>query len=166
MIPTTPHTTPHATLHESINDLPVHASTAPQIFLPTSESRQFNRKDAAKTFNGSLLPADDRIPHPELVDLERERLEGLSFEERVRRQTHRDQRAREKKERQARGAQPTVKVVKPESGGAGRWEWRFQEIRVDDAGKDGRGAKGVGWRYGLPHEDRKKGQIKIPQKVV
>ena len=46
-----------------------------------------------------------------------------------------------------------------------RWDFVFQNVSVDHAGKDGRGAKGVGWRYGFPHEDRKKGQVKIPTKV-
>ena len=51
--------------HESINDRPVHPWTRQQIFYPTSESRQFTRVDAAKVFSPTLLPADDRIPHPE-----------------------------------------------------------------------------------------------------
>lgn len=46
-----------------------------------------------------------------------------------------------------------------------RWEFRFREISVDDVGKDGRARKGVGARYGMPHEDRKKGQVKIPTRV-
>ncbi len=46
-----------------------------------------------------------------------------------------------------------------------RWEFRFRDVSVEDAGKDGRGPRGVGWRYGMPHEDRKKGQIKIPTSV-
>lgn len=46
-----------------------------------------------------------------------------------------------------------------------RWEFRFRNIRVENAGKDGRGARGVGVRYGMPHEDRKKGQVKIPTRV-
>jgi hypothetical protein len=36
---------------------------------------------------------------------------------------------------------------------------------VDAVGRDGRDHKGVGWRYGVPHQDRKKGVVKIPTKV-
>jgi len=46
-----------------------------------------------------------------------------------------------------------------------RWDFVFQDISVDTVGQDGRSPKGVGWRYGFPHEDRKKGQVKIPTKV-
>ncbi|KAE8367770.1 eukaryotic mitochondrial regulator protein-domain-containing protein [Aspergillus caelatus] len=39
--------------HESINDLPVHKLTDPQIFYPVSESRQFNRVDAGRVFSAA-----------------------------------------------------------------------------------------------------------------
>ncbi|KAJ9218392.1 hypothetical protein DTO166G4_258 [Paecilomyces variotii] len=39
--------------HESINDLPVHRLTDPQIFYPVSESRQFTRIDAGRVFSGA-----------------------------------------------------------------------------------------------------------------
>jgi hypothetical protein len=54
----------------------------------------------------------------------------------------------------------TVKVV---SGS--RWDFKFGEISVDDAGADGRGYNGTGWRYGAPHMDRRRGEIKIPTRV-
>ena len=38
---------------------------------------------------------------------------------------------------------------------SGRWRWKFRNA---ETGK-------VGFRYGLPHEDRKKGQVKIPTRV-
>lgn len=47
----------------------------------------------------------------------------------------------------------------------GKWEFRFKDISVQDVGKDGRSRKGVGFRYGLPAQDRKRGQIKIPTRV-
>ena len=47
-----------------------------------------------------------------------------------------------------------------------RSEFQFQNIRVESAGPTGRSKDGVGVRYGMPHEDRKKGQIKIPRRVV
>lgn len=57
-----------------------------------------------------------------------------------------------------------VKRVVP-GGDAGRWEFRFRDVSVEDVGRDGRGRRGVGARYGMPHEDRKKGVVKIPRRV-
>ncbi|TVY46383.1 37S ribosomal protein S35, mitochondrial [Lachnellula occidentalis] len=150
--------------HESINDLPVHASTGQQIFHPTSESRHFTRLDAAKVFNKRLLPADDRIPHPELVIQHRERvIDGLTVEERKERAELRAAEAEEKRERiAAKQAAAEARVKKIDSG---RWEFRFTPINADDAGKDGRGHRGIGWRYGVPLYDRSRGQIKIPKSV-
>lgn len=50
MVPTTPLKDPPEK-HESINDLPVHSMTHPQLFYPTSESRRFNRVDAGRVFS-------------------------------------------------------------------------------------------------------------------
>jgi len=60
MIPTTPlhHPPRRQVAHESINDLPVHRLTDPQIFYPVSESRHFTRVDAGRVFSGA--PA---LPH-------------------------------------------------------------------------------------------------------
>ncbi|KAK2761135.1 hypothetical protein FQN54_001655 [Arachnomyces sp. PD_36] len=61
MVPTTPYTKPPnpPTPHEPINDLPVHRLTEPQIFYPTSESRQFTREDAGRVFSAApALPTD------------------------------------------------------------------------------------------------------------
>lgn len=149
--------------HESINDLPVHAATGQQIFLPTSESRHFTRKDAAKVFDKKLLPADDRVPHPELTVMHKEVLEGLSEEERQKRAEARD--AAAERRRNASLALQAQKEASIKRVDTGRWEYRFTEIQVDDAGKDGRGLKGTGWRYGAPLMDRSRGQHKIPQAV-
>jgi len=144
--------------------LPVHASTGQQIFHPTSESRHFTRADAAKVFNKNLLPADDRIPHPELVIQHRERTrDGLTTEQRKERAKLREAEAEEKRARRAaKQAEAEANIKKVESG---RWEFRFTPINADEAGKDGRGHRGVGWRYGVPLYDRSRGQIKIPQSV-
>jgi hypothetical protein len=151
--------------HESINDLPVHGATVQQIFHPTSESREFTRADAAKVFDEKLLPADKRIPHPELVEMEKEKLAGIPYaeikaaalkreEEAMRKKLMADQRKLEKEER-------ALKVVSGK-----RWDFKFREVSVDEAGADGRGYKGVGWRYGVPNRDRRRGEVKIPTRVV
>ena len=71
----------------------------------------------------------------------------------------RDTQRKEAKEREER----TMKKVVP--SGRGRWEFWFRDISVESVGKGGRDSKGVGARYGLPAQDRKRGQIKIPKKV-
>ncbi|KUJ09242.1 uncharacterized protein LY89DRAFT_598310 [Mollisia scopiformis] len=149
--------------HESINDLPVHVATGQQIFLPTSESRHFTRKDAARVFDAKLLPADDRVPHPELAVMHKEVLEELSDEERKARAEARD--ASEEQKRKVALARQAKKEASIKKVDIGRFEYRFSEIKVDDAGKDGRGLKGVGWRYGVPLMDRSRGQHKIPRAV-
>jgi hypothetical protein len=149
--------------HESINDLPVHAATGRQIFHPTSESRHFTRADAAKVFDENLLPADDRVPHPELVIMHRELKAGIPREDRLARQQARDE--KDEKKRQAIAVKMAAKEAAVKKIDTGRWEFRIRDINVDDIGKDGKGYKGTGWRYGVPLMDRSRGQVKIPTRV-
>lgn len=149
--------------HESINDLPVHAATGQQIFHPTSESRQFTRADAAKVFDEHLLPADDRVPHPELALMHKDFKAGMTRDEVEERQRKRDE--REAKHRAQMAAWKARKLAAVKKVETGRWEFRITDVNVDDIGKDGRGHKGVGWRYGVPHMDRSRGQVKIPTRV-
>lgn len=171
MVPTTPYIDPSKPQnkgrrpipHEPINDLPVHPATRQQLFVPVAESRQFTREDAGKAFDNNLLPADDRIPHPELVVAERELAAGLTFHQRRDRALARFAKEQEKKRREEEAKQEELRSQKvvPQR----RWDFVFKDINVETAGRDGRDARGVGWRYGMPHEDRKKGQVKIPTKV-
>ena len=150
--------------HEPINDLPVHPYTRQQIFIPTSESRAFTRTDAAKAFHPTLLPADDRIPNPELVDIARWENEGHDRETRhklIREKDAAQAAERMEKERKHLEWQKRTQVVVP----GRRWDFKFQDVSAELVGKDGKGRKAVGIRYGMPHEDRKKGQVKIPTKV-
>lgn len=165
MLPVTPYIANDPVPHESINDLPVHRATEIQIFHPVSESRHFTRRDAGKVFDRELMPAEDRVPHTELVQLEIWRREGKQGDERVQLQREKDAKdlqskevlEMKKREREAR----TIRKVETE-----RSEFRFQDIRVESAGSTGRSKMGIGARYGMPHEDRKKGQIKIPRRVA
>jgi len=149
--------------HESINDLIMHPATFPQIFHPTSESRAFTRADAAKVFGDHLLPADDRVPHPELALMHKDFKAKFKPDEIMARQAARDRQADEMRryylERKAK-RQPAVKEVHGR-----RWEFKFTEVNSDNIGKDGRGHKGVGWRYGMPFMDRSRGHVKIPTRV-
>jgi hypothetical protein len=155
MLPQTPLSHQNAVVHEPINDLPVHSYTTQQIFWPTSESREFTRVDAGKVFSPTLLPADMRIPHPEMIEkgsaeVEKTRAARLRLEQAI------AKKALEQKLDEER----RTKVVE-----GGRWDFKFKDVSVQWVGKDGRDRKGVGWRYGKPHDDRKRGQIKIPTSV-
>ncbi|WPH03178.1 Hypothetical protein R9X50_00605400 [Acrodontium crateriforme] len=164
MLPKTEYSPTRVTPHESINDLPVHPRTRNQLFYPTSESRHFTREDAAKAFDPKLLPADKRIPLPVLVKLEKWNLENLPREERQRRLREDDLAERTaqlaKEEKKAAWEARTQRVVPGR-----RWDFKFQDISAEKVGKDGRGRDAVGYRYGMPHEDRKRGLIKIPTSV-
>ena len=46
-----------------------------------------------------------------------------------------------------------------------RAAYRIKDVCVDDAGRDGKGPRASGWRYGAPHMDRKRGAVKIPTSV-
>lgn len=171
MLPKTPYIDPRLPenkgkrpiVHEPINDLVVHPATRQQLFVPVSESREFTRVDAGKAFHNELLPADDRIPHPELVVAQRELESGLSFRERKALAEARFAKEQARKNKQEEKRQEELRKLKTIPGR--RWDFVFQDISVETVGRDGRNPKGVGWRYGFPHEDRKKGQVKIPTKV-
>ena len=164
MLPQTSYIPHDPITHESINDLPVHRATELQVFHPVSESRQFTRRDAGKVFDRKLLPAEDRIPHPELVQLEKWRFEGLEREKRTakQREANEAEQAKRKETERIQRAREAREVTKAETG---RSVFRFQDIKVESVGKDGRDRRGIGARYGIPHQDRKKGQIKIPTRV-
>ncbi|KAK5170349.1 uncharacterized protein LTR77_004936 [Saxophila tyrrhenica] len=151
-------------VHESINDLPVHPYTRQQVFVPTSESRAYTREDAAKAFHPNLLPADKRIPHPELIQIAKWEAEGHDRESRQRLMQEKDAEAAaaraDKERRQQEYEARTQVVVKGR-----RWDFKFQDVSAEKTGKDGRGRHAVGHRYGMPLEDRKRGQVKIPTSV-
>jgi hypothetical protein len=137
---------------ENVQDLPAHSLAGRQAFVPVSESREFTRVDAGKEFG--LPPADEMVPHPDLVVLATERIVGVFEDERIARQEERDRLARsrwdaEREKAEARKRATTVKE-------AGRWKWCLKEAEV---GK-------VGFRYGFPLPDRKKGHVKIPTHVT
>lgn len=115
-------------------------------------------------FDRTLLPAEDRIPHPELTQMQQWINEAVPKQERQERQRAANEREANKiKEADRyRREKESREVTKAETG---RSVFRFQDIKVEDVGLDGRSRKGVGARYGIPHQDRKIGQIKIPTRV-
>ncbi|KAL8838186.1 MAG: hypothetical protein Q9170_002229 [Blastenia crenularia] len=167
MLPKTPAPPTAKTLpifHESINDLPVHSATTTQLFHPVPESMHFNRKSAAKAFSRNLLPADDRIPHPEMVELAKLEEESRGREDllEARRKELEEEEAAIINQRRQQSAAREAAAKKAENP---RWLFRFEDVKVESVGKDGRAKGGVGARYGIPPQDRKKGQIKIPTRV-
>lgn len=208
MVPTTPladRGEPQP-VHESINDLPVHRLTTPQIFYPVSESRQFTRVDAGRVFSAApslehgeearvnvesliepqtrrrfekvgkgddehqvLLPADARIPHPQMIALERDKVRH-SMERREYMQKHQertkqfDEMEQEQKRLGRERSEKQLTRVQPQTS---RFEFRFKDVVVskETTGSDGRSHVAPGRRYGVPTYDRKKGQVKIPSKV-
>ena len=165
MLPSTPYIPRDPITHESINDLPVHRATEIQIFHPVSESRHFTRRDAGKVFDRELKPAEDRVPHTELVQLQKWRHEGIKEADRkqlLRAKDAKDVQSRKVLERK-REEKEAREITKVETE---RSEFRFQDIRIESVGRTERSKDGVGARYGIPHQDRKKGQIKIPTRVA
>ncbi|KAK6856996.1 hypothetical protein PG995_007183 [Apiospora arundinis] len=149
---------------EPINELHIHTATQKQLFWPTAESRQFTREDAAKAFHAKMLSADKRVPHPELIQMEKDLLQGMSPDQaRARFVSAAEQSERKAAEKQMKKAmaeeQATKKFNTP------RFEFRFKEVDSELVGKNGRAPNVVGWKYGMPHYDRKKGLVKIPTSV-
>lgn len=152
------------TPHEPVNDVHIHKYTMQQIFVPVSESRQFNREDAARVFHDTMLSADARSPQPGLIKMEKEILGGLSRSKGVKAFNERSQKEEDKEARRlakrAQEEEEATRRVKTD-----RYEFRFKEMNVDDVGEAGRSGKGTGWRYGAPLNDRKRGLVKIPTSV-
>ena len=97
--------------------------------------------------------------------MEKWKYEGMQRDERIQRMREQNEKgAQEKRDKEQQMREREKRdVTKIDSG---RSVFRFQDIKVDErVGEDGRGRRGVGARYGFPHEDRKKGQIKIPTRV-
>ena len=165
MLPSTPYISNDPVVHESINDLPVHRATEIQIFHPVSESRHFTRRDAGKVFDRDLKPAEDRVPHTELIQLQKWKHEGKQLDERIQMQREKDAKeVQSKKVLEMKRKEKEAREIK--KVGTERSEFRFTDTRVESAGPSGRAKDGVGARYGMPFEDRKKGQIKIPRRVA
>ncbi|KAI1755815.1 eukaryotic mitochondrial regulator protein-domain-containing protein [Xylaria castorea] len=150
---------------EAINELHVHPYTMQQIFWPTAESRHFTREDAAKAFHSTLLSADKRVPHSELIQMEREVAQDRPLwdaSERFKQAVMESERkAAEKQVAKAAHEEKMTTRVNTE-----RFEFRFKQFNSENVGPKGRSRGAVGWRYGTPYDDRSKGhQIKIPTSV-
>lgn len=116
-----------------------------------------------------LLPADARIPHPHMIDYYKDAEDPTlkqNSTERSRRHNARMQldeveRKLAEERRKEREDRRTIRVETP------RWDVLVKEVRAtrEGTGLDGRGTKSPGVRYGVPSQDRKRGQHKLPTKV-
>lgn len=164
MLPKTSYDGLHKPVHEPINDVHVHGYTMQQVFLPTSESRHFTRKDAAKAFHQHMRSADERSQHPELVEMMRGVIKGEKkttsadkFVEAARKSEQALVNAAKEKKR--REEAETTKVA------SDRFEFRIRSFDSEKVGRAGRAKDVTGWRYGVPLDDRKRGKVKIPTSV-
>lgn len=149
---------------EPINDIHVHSYTMQQLFVPTSESREFTRADAAKAFGEHILPPDAKMRIPELVTMEKNLAAGM--EPRVAHSTFvRTAALSEQKFAAAQRAKMQAEEERKTRVDSGRFEFRFEQINSEDIGSKGRSRRGVGWRYGVPFYDRRRGEVKIPTSV-
>ncbi|KAK0717239.1 eukaryotic mitochondrial regulator protein-domain-containing protein [Lasiosphaeria miniovina] len=149
---------------EPINDIHVHMATMQQLFHPTSESRHFTRRDAAKAFGAHTLPPDHKLRIPEMIDLERKLASGVPSEEahdEFVAQTARTEASRAKRLKGRR----TMAELNRTRVATDRFEFRFENFNSSAVGRTGRGRTAVGWRYGVPSHDRKPDQVKIPTKM-
>lgn len=149
--------------HEPINDLPVHPATTQQIFHPVAESRAFTRADAGRAFHPNLLSADERIPHPEMIEIEKFKATEPSTWRLKEFQDDLDTKERESAARYLERKKKREQNIQVYQGQ--KYDFKFQDVSVEAVGNDGRARAGVGWRYGMPHEDRKPGQVKIPTHI-
>lgn len=150
--------------HEPINDVHVHGYTMQQVFLPTSESRHFTRQDAAKAFHRTMLPAEERSQHPELIAKVKGRLGGESSGESHQKFVKAAKESEEALVRRAQEAKDSeeARTMKIKSD---RFEFRIQSFNSEKVGPAGRARYATGWRYGAPLDDRKRGKVRIPTSV-
>ncbi|KAK0612358.1 eukaryotic mitochondrial regulator protein-domain-containing protein [Bombardia bombarda] len=149
---------------EPVNDVHVHSYTQQQLFWPASESREFTRKDAAEAFGEHILPPDEKMRIPELMQLEKDINAGVEKHEAYK--SFLD--ATRESELQIANRERT-RLMKEEANktrvDSGRFEFRFERFNADNVGKNGRARKAVGWRYGVPFSDRRRAEVKIPTKM-
>ncbi|KAK3372043.1 eukaryotic mitochondrial regulator protein-domain-containing protein [Podospora didyma] len=158
------HLGPDEPAFEPINDIHVHSYTMQQVFQPAAESKHFTRVDAAKAFGEHILPADEKMRIPELIQLERDLELGIEPAD-ANKKFLEATRESEKAFAATKEAQLQREEDRKTRVESGRFEFRFERINAGAVGHDGRARGAVGWRYGVPFNDRKRGVVKIPTKV-
>ncbi|KAK4200121.1 eukaryotic mitochondrial regulator protein-domain-containing protein [Triangularia verruculosa] len=149
---------------EPINDVHVHSFTMQQLFVPVSESREFTRKDAAKAFGDHILPPDHKMRIPELVEMEKDILNGVPQMQAEKQFLERTAES-ERRFAESQKYVAAKKDAKKSKVDTERFEFRIENFNSEAVGKKGRARNAVGWRYGVPFNDRQKGLYKIPTSV-
>lgn len=116
-----------------------------------------------------LKPADARIPHPHLIAFAQDQRnpELKDNEDEIKRryvQRLLDDAQSRARTRAKKIAADEAQKTRVETG---RWQFVVTDVKTSrqGTGRDGRGSGSPGYRYGVPHEDRKKGHVKIPTRV-
>ena len=116
-----------------------------------------------------LKAADARIPHPHLIAAEQDKRDpDLASEPNLLRERYAQRLADDEAERkEARERRKAKEEAGQRRIDKGRWEFVVQEVQATRSGTglDGRGTRSPGFRYGVPSQDRKRGQVKIPVRV-
>lgn len=114
-----------------------------------------------------LKPTDARIPHPHLIAFakDQQELKGQTDEIKTRYAKRLSDDAESRaKARERKFVRDEAQKTRVDTN---RWQFVVTDVKVsrEGTGMTGRGTGSPGVRYGVPHEDRKKGQVKIPRKV-
>jgi len=114
-----------------------------------------------------LKPADSRIPHPHLIAYEKDKIDPELERREVERRYLERLAEEETRRKQASERAAQDEESKRTKIDMGRWQFVVTEVMAtrNGTGLDGRGSKSPGFRYGVPSQERKKGQIKIPTEV-
>lgn len=105
-----------------------------------------------------LKPADARIPHPHLIKHEHDKQDpklskmSRAVQKRYEERLQEDQAQRERAHAKKAEAEEARKIRVD----TGKWQFVVTEVQAE---------KGVGTRYGVPSQDRKRGAVKIPTRV-
>jgi hypothetical protein len=116
-----------------------------------------------------LQPAEVRIPHPQLVAFEYDKLHNpqemaACTEKFIERLATEDSADVQRTQKAVDRVVKTTHRVKPETS---RFEFHFRDVVVgkETTGPTGRGTTAPGRRYGVADRSRKKGDVKIPTKI-
>ncbi|CAI7589558.1 unnamed protein product [Penicillium pancosmium] len=155
------------TLEKKVSDKITHPSDLVEDVIQKPGSIEWVGKgDNARQV---LQPADVRIPHPQLVQLARDRA-AFPEERRTVTQRHTERLERQEKAEKERAAHAAerrnrnTETIEPKDS---RFSFRIKDAVVSEqtVGKNGRAPWAPGRRYGVPTNDRTRGTVKIPTRV-